>query len=75
MENEVIQIKDEDRILRRAIFKDPNYVRDNMTVTSFAFKLRKGEEWLSVDIEKLTSYEKSIRKLRNIAFLLFLQKK
>lgn len=31
-----------------------------MTVTSFAFKLRKGEEGLSVDLENLTSYEKSI---------------
>lgn len=55
MENEVIQLKDEDRLLRRALFKDPNYVRENMTVTSFAFKLRKREEGLSVDIEKLTT--------------------
>jgi hypothetical protein len=60
MENEVIQLNNEDRLLRRVIFKDPSYVRENMTVTSFAFKLRKGEEGLSVDIEKLTTYEKSI---------------
>ena len=60
MENEVIQLKDEDRLLRRVIFKDPSYVRKDMSVTSFAFKLRKEEEGLSVDIEKLTTYEKSI---------------
>ena len=60
MENEVIQLNNEDRLLRRVIFKDPSYVREDMTVTSFAFKLRKGEEGLSVDIERLTTYEKSI---------------
>lgn len=60
MEDRVVKILDEDRLLRRAFFRDPSYVRDDMTVTSFAFKLRKGEEGLSVDIEKLTSYEKSI---------------
>lgn len=60
MENVVIQLENEDILLRRALFKDPNYVREDMTVTSFAFKLRKGEEGLSVDVEKLTTYEKSI---------------
>ncbi len=53
-------IKDEDRLLRRARFPDPSYIRDDMTVTSFAFKLRKGENGLSVDIERLTTYSKSI---------------
>lgn len=60
MENDVIEVKDEDRLLRRALFTDPSYVREDMTVTSFAFKLRKGEEGLSADIERLTTYEKSI---------------
>jgi hypothetical protein len=60
MPEEVVEIKNEDRLLRRAIFTDPSYVKDDMTVTSFAFKLRKGEEGLSVDLEKLTTYPKSI---------------
>lgn len=60
MNNTVIKIKDEDRLLRRAIFTDPSYVRDDMTVTSFAFKPRRNEEGLSVDIEYLTIYENSI---------------
>ena len=53
-------IKDDDRVLRRARFTNPGYVRQDMTVTSFAFKLRKGESGLSVDIERLTTYSKSI---------------
>lgn len=60
MPDEVIEIQDEDRLLRRALYKDPNYVRDDMTVTSFAFKLRKGEVGLSADIEKLTTHKDSI---------------
>ena len=60
MGNDIIEVKDEDRLLRRVLFTDPNYVREDMTVTSFAFKLRKEEEGLSVDIERLTTYEKSI---------------
>jgi hypothetical protein len=60
MAGEIIEIKEDDRLLRRAIFTDPNHVREDMTVTSFAFKLRKGEEGLSVDIEKLTTFEQSI---------------
>lgn len=60
MKVDTIEIMDEDRVLRRVIFTDPNYIREDMTVTSFAFKLRKGEKGLSVDIEKLTTYEKSI---------------
>lgn len=60
MIEENIQIEDDDRLLRRVMFRNPNYVREDMTVTSFALKLRKGESGLSVDIEKLTTYEKSI---------------
>ena len=59
-ENKVIEIEGKDRLLRRVYYRDPNYIKEDMTVTSFAFKLRKGEEGLSVDIERLTSYEKSI---------------
>ncbi len=60
MEENIIELKKEDNLLRRAFYKDPNYVREDMTVTSFAFKLRKNETGLSVDIERLTTYEQSI---------------
>ncbi len=58
----VEKIHHEDRLLRRVWYPDPSYVRDDMTVTSLAFKLRKnkGETGLSVDIERLTTHQNSI---------------
>jgi hypothetical protein len=63
MLHKIIHLNNEERFLRRVIFTDPNYVRDDMTVTSFAFKLRKGEAGLSGDIESMTTYEKSITNI------------
>lgn len=60
MPGEIVEILNDDRLLRRAFYTDPNYVREDMTVTSLAFKLRRGEEGLSVDVERLTTYEESI---------------
>ena len=57
-------ILDSDDLLRRIIFTDPNYIRPDFTVTSLAFKPRRidgvQERGLSVDISRLTTYEKSI---------------
>jgi|AntRauTorckE5430_2_1112549.scaffolds.fasta_scaffold09579_3 hypothetical protein len=53
-------IKDEDRLLRRVVI-DPSYIKPDGSVTSFAFTPRKGEDGLSVDVERMTSYEVSIR--------------
>lgn len=58
---EIVELRNHHRLLRRAFFTDPRYVKDDMTVSSFAFTLRKGETGLSVDIEHLTSYAKSIQ--------------
>jgi len=62
MADQIEQVLAEDRLLRRVRYLDPSYVRDDMTVTSFAFTLKKskGETGLSVDIERLTTFEKSI---------------
>lgn len=59
---EIVDVSDEDKLLRTVWYPDPRYIRDDMTVTSFAFALRKnkGETYLSVDLEKFTSYEQSI---------------
>ena len=57
-------INDVDKLLRRVIFTNPDYIRPDQTVTSFAFSPRKINgvpEGLSVDIERLTTYEASIR--------------
>jgi len=70
MSAEKIEILNSDRLLRKAWFTNPSYVREDMTVTSFAFKLRKDETGLSVDIERLTTYDKSIGDIeRNRLFV------
>lgn len=56
-------VGDDDNLLRRVIFTNPSYVRPDQTLTSFAFMPRKINgfpEGLSVDIERLTTYEKRI---------------
>ncbi len=44
-------ILDSDNLLRRVPFIDPNYVRDDGTLTSLAFQLKKGESGLSVNMK------------------------
>ncbi len=57
-------VLDADDLLRRVIFTDPSFIRPDFTVTSFAFTPRKingiREKGLSVDISRLTTFEKSI---------------
>lgn len=54
-------IQDDDRLLRRVWANDPSYIKPDNTITSFAFKLRKGKETgLSVDVERLTTYADAI---------------
>lgn len=63
---EKVAIGAEDVLLRRVPFLDPNYVKHDGTVSSFAFTLRKRngvkETALSVDLERLTTHERSIKK-------------
>jgi len=53
------QIYDEDNVLRRVPTFLPNYVKPDGTISSLAFRLKKGENGLSVDLEKLSSYSKA----------------
>ncbi|MDX9751404.1 MAG: hypothetical protein RBT71_10025 [Flavobacteriales bacterium] len=70
-EKQVIGPKD--MLLRRVPYLDPRYVKDDGTVSSFAFSLRKRngvkEEGLSVDVEHMTTYARSI--LRAADFRLY----
>lgn len=59
-EFEQIIIHESDRLLRRIQFLDPNFIKPDGTPSSASFSLRKGENGLSVDLERLTTYEKSI---------------
>jgi hypothetical protein len=54
------EINDEDLLLRRVPFTDPNYIREDGSITSFAFTLKKNEDGLSVDIDTLTTHDKSV---------------
>ncbi len=57
-------IRDTDNLLRRVKFTHPDHIKPDGSVSSFAFKLRNinsvKEKGLSADIERLTTYEKSI---------------
>ena len=53
-------ILDEDRLLRRVQYLDPNFIKPDGTPASSSFSLKRGEDGLSVDLERLTSYPKAI---------------
>ena len=61
---EKVNIEDKDRLLRRVPFTDPMYIKSDGSLSSFAFTPRKEDRGLSVNIEKLTTYEKSILNVR-----------
>ena len=54
-------IHDADSLLRRAPYTDPNYIKPDGSLSSFAFTPKRGEDGLSVNIERLTTYEKSLQ--------------
>ncbi|TAL34484.1 MAG: hypothetical protein EPN93_12240 [Spirochaetes bacterium] len=61
MTMEIIEIADSDNLLRRVPFTDPNYIKPDGTITSFAFSPRRQDtNGLSMDVEKLTTFGKSI---------------
>lgn len=58
-----IIIRAENNLLRRYIFPNPpnfTLIKDDGSICSTCFHLRKSEEGLSVDIEELSTLEKSI---------------
>lgn len=58
MEN-VLQISDDDNILRRVPTFLPNYVKEDGSISRMAFNPKKDANGLSVDLEKLSSFEKA----------------
>ncbi len=53
-------IHDEDRLLRRVQYLHPTFIKPDGTPSSASFSLKKGEDGLSVDVERLTTYPKAI---------------
>ncbi|NLX29581.1 MAG: hypothetical protein GXY59_11485 [Bacteroidales bacterium] len=56
----IVTIGENDRLLRRVQFLHPNFIKPDGTPSSASFSLKTDEKGLSVDLERLTSYEKSI---------------
>ena len=57
---EIVSIYNEDFLLRR-IPISPSYIKPDGTITSFGFSLRKGEDGISTDLERLANYDSSIQ--------------
>ena len=66
---EIAPILDSDNVYRRVPTYLPNYFKDDGSVTSLAYKTKRGEDGLSVDLERLTTVEKSL--LDGVKFKLF----
>jgi len=55
-----MEILDEDNVLRRVPTFLPNYFKPDGSITRVAFSTKKDEDGLSVNLERLTTVEKSI---------------
>jgi hypothetical protein len=53
-------INDADHLLRRVQFTNPDFIKPDGKPASSSFALKKDEDGLSVDLERLTTHEKSI---------------
>ena len=56
---EAVSIGNEDNLLRRIPIL-PNYIKPDGSLSSFAFSLRKGEDGISTDLERLTNHQTSV---------------
>ena len=55
----MVEILNEDNLLRRIPTHIPNYIKPDGTISSIAFAKKREEDGLSVDLERLSSYEKA----------------
>jgi hypothetical protein len=54
-----VDILDSDFILRRVPTYLPNYIKPDGSITSRAYQKKRAEDGVSVDLEKLSSFEKA----------------
>lgn len=52
------RINDTDNVLRR-VPVHPSYIKPDGTFSSYVFRLRSGERGISVDVERLSSFQKA----------------
>lgn len=55
------EISEDDKLLRRVQYLDPNFIKPDGTPASSSFSLKSGEDGLSVDVESLTTFEAAIQ--------------
>ncbi len=55
----LVAITDADNLLRRIPTHIPSYIKPNGSISSMAFAKKRDEDGLSVDLERLSSYEKA----------------
>lgn len=56
---EVVRIFDEDNFLRRVPTFLPNYIKEDGSISRLSFTPKRGEDGLSGDLERLSSFEKA----------------
>ncbi len=56
---EIVQIGNDDFLLRR-IPISPSYIKPDGSISSFAFSLKKGEDGISTDLERLADKNKTV---------------
>lgn len=67
---EIVTVGNEDFFLRRFILGNPSYMREDGTVTSYVFSLRKQDtDGLSGDLERLTNHKDSVVDIRKYGLL------
>jgi len=54
----VLQVYDKDNVLRR-VPTNPSYIKPDGTINSYSFRKRKGEDGISVNLERLSSFAKT----------------
>lgn len=52
------QIYDDDNVLRR-VPTNPSYIKPDGTINSYSFRKRKGEDGISVNLQRLSSFKKT----------------
>jgi hypothetical protein len=57
-----LEILNEDNIYRRVPTYLPNFIKQDGTVTSLAFQLKRDEKGLSVNLERLSNYTDSVQE-------------
>lgn len=55
----VLQISNDDNVLRR-VPTNPSYIKPDGSINSYSFRKRKGEDGISVNLERLSSYKETI---------------